>query len=63
MVLFVIFLFVFDSYKDYRSTEDYSHTQQFWIILAARFAFVIVFEVSLLFINHYLLFLKIRLNS
>lgn len=32
------------SYKDYRSKEDYSHTQQFWIILAARFAFVIVFE-------------------
>lgn len=34
------------SYKDYRSNEDYSLTPQFWLILAVRFAFVIVFEVS-----------------
>lgn len=34
----------FCSYKDYRSKDDYSHTHQFWIILAARFAFVILFE-------------------
>ncbi|CAB1423421.1 unnamed protein product [Pleuronectes platessa] len=32
------------SYKDYRSTEDYSLTPQFWLILAVRFAFVILFE-------------------
>uniref|UniRef100_A0A3P9AY40 Anoctamin n=1 Tax=Maylandia zebra TaxID=106582 RepID=A0A3P9AY40_9CICH len=31
-------------YKDYRSKDDYTHTHQFWIILAARFAFVILFE-------------------
>lgn len=34
------------SYKDYRSNEDYSLTPQFWLILAVRFAFVILFEVS-----------------
>lgn len=33
------------SYKDYRSNEDYSFTPQFWLILAVRFAFVILFEV------------------
>uniref|UniRef100_A0A8C7GDN9 Anoctamin n=1 Tax=Oncorhynchus kisutch TaxID=8019 RepID=A0A8C7GDN9_ONCKI len=32
------------SYKDYRSNEDYSLTPQFWLILAVRFAFVILFE-------------------
>ncbi|KAI3371236.1 hypothetical protein L3Q82_023855, partial [Scortum barcoo] len=32
------------SYKDYRSNEDYSFTPQFWLILAVRFAFVILFE-------------------
>ncbi|XP_039664652.1 anoctamin-9 isoform X2 [Perca fluviatilis] len=31
-------------YKDYRSNEDYSLTPQFWLILAVRFAFVILFE-------------------
>uniref|UniRef100_A0A3P8U2I2 Anoctamin n=1 Tax=Amphiprion percula TaxID=161767 RepID=A0A3P8U2I2_AMPPE len=31
-------------YKDYRSSEDYSLTPQFWLILAVRFAFVILFE-------------------
>ncbi|KAM4572434.1 anoctamin-9 [Odontesthes bonariensis] len=31
------------SYKDYRSS-DYSFTPQFWLILAVRFAFVILFE-------------------
>ncbi|CAL8294570.1 unnamed protein product [Boreogadus saida] len=32
------------SYKDYRSDGDYSFTPQFWLILAVRFAFVILFE-------------------
>ncbi|KAK2842379.1 hypothetical protein Q5P01_012579 [Channa striata] len=32
------------SYRDYRSSEDYSLTPQFWLILAVRFAFVILFE-------------------
>ncbi|KAL4624317.1 anoctamin-9 isoform X1 [Arapaima gigas] len=32
------------SYKDYRDDEDYSLTSQFWLILAVRFAFVILFE-------------------
>ncbi|XP_041852233.1 anoctamin-9 [Melanotaenia boesemani] len=31
------------SYKDYRNS-DYSFTPQFWLILAMRFAFVILFE-------------------
>ncbi|XP_034060578.1 anoctamin-9 isoform X1 [Gymnodraco acuticeps] len=31
-------------YKDYRSNEDYNLTPQFWLILAVRFAFVILFE-------------------
>uniref|UniRef100_A0A8C5C9N9 Anoctamin n=1 Tax=Gadus morhua TaxID=8049 RepID=A0A8C5C9N9_GADMO len=31
-------------YKDYRSDGDYSFTPQFWLILAVRFAFVILFE-------------------
>lgn len=37
---------VFNSYKDYRSDEDQSLTSQFWLILALRFAFVILFEVQ-----------------
>ncbi|XP_071755205.1 anoctamin-9 [Centroberyx gerrardi] len=32
------------SYKDYRSDEDYTLTSQFWLVLAMRFAFVILFE-------------------
>ncbi|KAK7913000.1 hypothetical protein WMY93_013211 [Mugilogobius chulae] len=32
------------SYRDYRSSEDYSLTSQFWLVLAVRFAFVIIFE-------------------
>nr|XP_057931108.1 anoctamin-9 isoform X2 [Doryrhamphus excisus] len=32
------------SYKDYRDNVDYSLTPQFWLILAVRFAFVILFE-------------------
>lgn len=32
------------SYRDYRSNEDYSLTSQFWMVLAVRFAFVILFE-------------------
>uniref|UniRef100_H3CLN8 Anoctamin n=1 Tax=Tetraodon nigroviridis TaxID=99883 RepID=H3CLN8_TETNG len=32
------------SYRDYRNNEDYTLTTQFWIVLAVRFAFVILFE-------------------
>ncbi|XP_055059925.2 anoctamin-9 [Misgurnus anguillicaudatus] len=32
------------SYRDYRSNEDQSLTPQFWLILAVRFAFIILFE-------------------
>ncbi|KAI3377205.1 hypothetical protein L3Q82_009110, partial [Scortum barcoo] len=32
------------SYRDYRSNEDFSLTSQFWIVLAVRFAFIILFE-------------------
>ncbi|XP_029001191.1 anoctamin-9-like [Betta splendens] len=32
------------SYRDYRNHEDYSLTSQFWLVLAVRFAFVILFE-------------------
>uniref|UniRef100_A0A4W5NFM0 Anoctamin n=1 Tax=Hucho hucho TaxID=62062 RepID=A0A4W5NFM0_9TELE len=32
------------SYKDYRNEFDYSLTSQFWLIMAVRFAFVILFE-------------------
>ncbi|KAM7015837.1 anoctamin-9 [Tautogolabrus adspersus] len=32
------------SYRDYRSNEDYTFTSQFWLVLAVRFAFVILFE-------------------
>ncbi|CDQ64863.1 unnamed protein product [Oncorhynchus mykiss] len=32
------------SYKDYRNDVDYSLTSQFWLIMAVRFAFVILFE-------------------
>lgn len=39
---------LFYSYKDYRSDEDQSLTSQFWLILALRFAFVILFEVQIL---------------
>uniref|UniRef100_A0A672F7A5 Anoctamin n=1 Tax=Salarias fasciatus TaxID=181472 RepID=A0A672F7A5_SALFA len=31
-------------YRDYRSDEDYSLTPQFWLVLAVRFAFIILFE-------------------
>lgn len=33
------------SYRDYRSDEDYKLTAQFWVVMAVRFAFVILFEV------------------
>lgn len=33
------------SYRDYRDAEDYSLTPKFWLVLAMRFAFVILFEV------------------
>ncbi|XP_070821871.1 anoctamin-9-like [Chaetodon trifascialis] len=32
------------SYRDYRSDEDYTLTYQFWLVMAVRFAFVILFE-------------------
>ncbi|KAK7925856.1 hypothetical protein WMY93_008166 [Mugilogobius chulae] len=32
------------SYRDYRSSEDYSLTSQFWLVLAVRFVFVILFQ-------------------
>ncbi|KAA0724049.1 Anoctamin-9 Transmembrane protein 16J [Triplophysa tibetana] len=32
------------SYRDYRSNEDFSLTNQFWVILAARLIFIILFE-------------------
>lgn len=41
-------IYVSYSYKDYRSDEDQSLTSQFWLILALRFAFVILFEVQML---------------
>ncbi|NWI77795.1 ANO9 protein, partial [Dryoscopus gambensis] len=31
-------------YRDYRSADDYTHTAQFWHILTARLAFLILFE-------------------
>lgn len=36
------------SYRDYRSDADYTLTSQFWLVLAARFAFVVLFEVGAL---------------
>ncbi|XP_072237165.1 anoctamin-9-like isoform X1 [Leuresthes tenuis] len=32
------------SYRDYRNEDDYTLTSQFWLVLAVRFAFVILFE-------------------
>uniref|UniRef100_A0A8B9PKH2 Anoctamin n=1 Tax=Apteryx owenii TaxID=8824 RepID=A0A8B9PKH2_APTOW len=31
-------------YRDYRNTDDYSYTVQFWHVFAARLAFLILFE-------------------
>jgi anoctamin-4 len=46
-------------YRDYRdpphSLVPYGYTLQFWHVLAARLAFIIVFEVS--FLNKFLYFL------
>lgn len=36
------------SYRDYRSNTDYTLTSQFWLVLAVRFAFVVLFEVCAL---------------
>uniref|UniRef100_A0A3Q4FXG9 Anoctamin n=1 Tax=Neolamprologus brichardi TaxID=32507 RepID=A0A3Q4FXG9_NEOBR len=33
------------SYRDYRNENDYSLKSQFWMVLAVRFAFIILFEV------------------
>lgn len=32
------------SYRDYRNSEDFGLTNQFWVILAARLVFIILFE-------------------
>uniref|UniRef100_A0A3Q1HXK2 Anoctamin n=1 Tax=Anabas testudineus TaxID=64144 RepID=A0A3Q1HXK2_ANATE len=32
------------TYRDYRNSEDHSLTSQFWLVLAVRFAFIILFE-------------------
>ncbi|XP_028303555.1 anoctamin-9 isoform X2 [Gouania willdenowi] len=37
------------SYRDYRNNEDYTVTSQFWLVLAIRFAFVILFEHVVVF--------------
>uniref|UniRef100_A0A8C7QVN4 Anoctamin n=1 Tax=Oncorhynchus mykiss TaxID=8022 RepID=A0A8C7QVN4_ONCMY len=42
--LLMVKLVCFPSYKDYRNDVDYSLTSQFWLIMAVRFAFVILFE-------------------
>lgn len=42
-------LFGYDRYRDYRyppgHEKQYTHTMQFWHILAAKFAFIIIMEV------------------
>uniref|UniRef100_A0A8D2IMV0 Anoctamin n=1 Tax=Varanus komodoensis TaxID=61221 RepID=A0A8D2IMV0_VARKO len=35
-------------YRDYRNSDDYGYSVQFWHVLAARLAFLILFEVSVL---------------
>lgn len=47
------------SYKDYRSDDDQSLTSQFWLILALRFAFVILFEVQMLELFIFLFYFKL----
>ncbi|XP_026233904.1 anoctamin-9-like [Anabas testudineus] len=37
-------IFTSCSYRDYRNSEDHSLTSQFWLVLAVRFAFIILFE-------------------
>lgn len=38
-------LFPVYSYRDYRTVEDNSLTPQFWLVLAVRLGFIILFEV------------------
>lgn len=38
-------LFPVYSYRDYRTVDDNSLTPQFWLVLAVRLAFIILFEV------------------
>lgn len=49
-LFFKFFVFVDFRYRDYRgppwSSKPYEFTLQYWHILAARLAFIIVFEVS-----------------
>lgn len=33
-------------YRDYRSAQDYNLSGQFWVLLAVRLAFLILFEVG-----------------
>lgn len=33
-------------YRDYRNAQDYNFSEQFWILLAIRLAFLILFEVG-----------------
>lgn len=33
-------------YRDYRNALDYNFSEQFWILLAIRLAFLILFEVG-----------------
>lgn len=35
-------------YRDYRNNDDYSYSVQFWHVFAARLAFLIIFEVSVM---------------
>uniref|UniRef100_A0A4W5MI45 Anoctamin n=1 Tax=Hucho hucho TaxID=62062 RepID=A0A4W5MI45_9TELE len=42
--MLMVKLVCFPSYKDYRNDVDYSLTSQFWLIMAVRFAFVVLFE-------------------
>lgn len=43
--LFFFFRIFVRSYRDYRSHGDFTLTSQFWMVLATRFAFVVLFEV------------------
>lgn len=42
-------LFILKRYKDFRNPpgpDEYKYSQSHWHVLAARFAFVVVFEVK-----------------
>lgn len=48
------------SYRDYRNENDYSLKSQFWMVLAVRFAFIILFEVCSSHVAHTGLFLTLK---